>query len=192
MPSSAGGPRRVGDRRGGVHEGWPGGDDFDDLARPSGADPGPEAAAALASDISSALGEPADRLKVRPDQGEMAWVVRDGRRISWFNLAAAERTGGSRRPRLVRTFAGMIRQYDELRPTIEGLVVGRRYRLHYKNDELRRIFRVKAVLRGVSAFHHADGVAGAGWTLSLEMKPAFYRPVTFDVDTSTLVDITPM
>jgi hypothetical protein len=191
MPNSAGGPRRVGDRRSGVHEGWSG-DDFDDLARPSGAGAGPEAAAALASDISAALGEPSDRLKVRPDQGEMAWLVRDGRRISWFNLAAAERAGGSRRPRLVRTFAGMIRQFDELRPTIEGLEVGRRYRLHYKNDELRRIFRVKAVLRAVSAFHHAEGVAGAGWTLTLETKPAFYRPVTFDVDTSTLVDITPM
>ena len=174
-----------------MHEGWAG-DDFDDLARPSGAGAGPEAAAALASDISAALGEPADRLNVRPDQSEMAWLVRDGRRISWFNLAAAERAGGSRRPRLVRTFAGMIRKYDALRPTIEGLEVGRRYRLHYKNDELRRIFRVKAVLRGVSAFHHAEGVAGAGWTLTLETKPAFYRPVTFDVDTSTLVDITPM
>lgn len=174
-----------------MREGWTG-DDFDDLARPSGAGPGPDAAAALAADIAAALEEPADRLEVRPDQGEMAWLVRDGRRISWFNLAAAERTGGSRRPGLVRAFAGMIRQYDALRPTIEGLVVGRRYRLHYRNDELRRIFRVKAVLRAVSAFHHAEGVAGAGWTLTLETKPALYRPVTFDVDTSTLVDIAPL
>src|SRR4029450_14049252 len=114
----------------------------------------------------------------------MAGLERDGRRISWFNLAAAERAGGSRRPRLVRTFAGMIRQYDALPPTLEGLVVGRRYRLHYKNDELRRIFRVKAVLRAVSGFHHAEGVAGAGWTLTLETKPAFYPPVHLHGDTS--------
>jgi hypothetical protein len=174
-----------------VREGWTG-DDFDDLARPSGAGPGPDAAAALAADIAAALEEPAGRLEVRLDQGEMAWLVRDGRRVSWFNLAAAERTGGSRRPGLVRAFVGMIRQYDTLRPTIQGLVVGRRYRLHYKNDELRRIFRVKAVLRAVSQFHHAEGVAGAGWTLTLETKPAFYRPVTFDVETTTLVDITPL
>ena len=46
------------------------------------------------------------------------------------------------------------------------------------------------MLRGVSEFRHAEGVAGAGWTLTLETKPAFYPPVTFDVDTSTLVDIT--
>lgn len=172
-----------------MREGWTG-DDFDDLARPSGSGPGPGAAAALAADIATALEEPADRLEVRPDQGEMAWLIRDGRRIAWFNLAAAERTGGSRRPSLVRAFARMIRRYDELRPTIEGLVVGRRYRLHYKNEELRRIFRVKAVLRAVSPFHHAEGVEGAGWTLTIETKPALYPPVTFHVDTSTLVDIT--
>ena len=174
-----------------MREGWTG-DDFDDLAHPSGAGSGPDAAAALAADIAAALEEPADRLEVDPDQREMAWLVRDGRRISWFNLAAAERTGGSRRPALVRAFAAMIRRYDAQRPTIEGLVVGRRYRLHYKNDELRRIFRVKAVLLAVSAFHHAEGVVGAGWTLTLETKPAFYPPVTFDVDTSTLVDIAPV
>ena len=62
--------------------------------------------------------------------------------------------------------------------------------MHYKNDEIRRIFRVKAVLRAVSEFRHAEGVTGAGWTLTLETKPAFYPPVTFDVDTSTLVDST--
>lgn len=165
------------------------GDDFEDLARPSGAGPGPDAAARLAAEVTAALEEPAERLEVLPDQGEMAWLLLDGRRISWFNLAAAERAGGTRRAGLVRAFAGMIRRYEELRPTIEGLVVGERYRLHYKNDELRRIFRVKAVLRAVSAFRHAEGVAGAGWTLTLETKPAFYPPVTFDVDTSTLVDI---
>jgi len=175
----------------GMREGWTG-DDFEDLARPSGAGPGPDAAARLAADIDAALEEPAGRLEVLPDQGEMAWLVRDGRRVSWFNLAAAERAGGSRRPGLIRAFAGMIRRYDALRPTIEGLVVGHRYRLHYKNDELRRIFRVKGVLRAVSAFHHAEGVAGAGWILTLETKPAFYPAVTFDVDTSTLVDIAPL
>jgi len=51
---------------------------------------------------------------------------------------------------------------------------------------------VKAVLRAVSEFRHAEGVTGSGWTLTLETKPAFYPPVTFDVDTSTLVDIRPL
>lgn len=174
-----------------MREGWTG-DDFEDLARPSGAGPGPDAAARLAADIAAALDETAGRLEVVSDQGEMAWLVRDGRRLSWFNLAAAERAGGHRRTGLVKAFAGMIRRYDAQLPVIEGLVVGRRYRLHYKNDEIRRIFRVKAVLRAVSAFHHAEGVAGAGWTLRLETKPAFYPPVTFDVDTSTLVDVHPL
>jgi hypothetical protein len=168
------------------------GDGFEDLARPSGAGPGPDAAASLAADIVAALKETAGRLEVVSDEGEMAWLVRDDRRVSWFNLAAAERAGGARRKGLVRAFAELIRRDDAQRPLIEGLVVGRRYRLHYKNDEIRRIFRVKAVLRGVSEFRHAEGVAGAGWTLTLETKPAFYPPVTFEVDTSTLVDITPL
>jgi len=176
---------------GGMREGWTG-DDFEDLARPSGAGPGPEAAARLARDVAAALKDTAGLLEVLPDQGEMAWLVRDGRRVSWFNLAAAERAGGHRRTGLVRAFAELIRRYDAQRPLIEDLVVGRRYRLHYKNDEIRRIFRVKAVLQAVSAFHHAEGVAGAGWTLTLETKPALYPPVTFDVDTSTLVDISPL
>jgi hypothetical protein len=174
-----------------MREGWTG-DDFEDLARPSGAGPGPDAAASLAADIVAALKETAGRLEVVPDEGQMAWLVRDDRRVSWFNLAAAERAGGARRKGLVRAFAELIRRDDAQRPLIEGLVVGRRYRLHYKNDEIRRIFRVKAVLRGVSEFRHAEGVTGAGWTLTLETKPAFYPPVTFDVDTSTLVDITPL
>jgi hypothetical protein len=174
-----------------MREGWTG-DDFEDLARPSGAGPGPDAAASLAAEIVAALKETAGRLEVVPDEGEMAWLVRDDRRVSWFNLAAAERAGGVRRKGLVRAFAELIRRDDAQRPLIEGLVVGRRYRLHYKNDEIRRIFRVKAVLRAVSEFRHAEGVAGAGWTLTLETKPAFYPPVTFDVDTSTLVDITPL
>jgi hypothetical protein len=174
-----------------MREGWTG-DDFEDLARPSGAGPGPDAAARLAADITAGLEEAAGHLEVVSDQGEMAWLVRDGRRVSWFNLAAAERAGGVRRKGLVRAFAELIRRYDAQRPVIEGLVVGGRYRLHYKNDEIRRIFRVKAVLQAVSEFRHAEGVTGAGWTLTLESKPAFYPPVTFDVDTSTLVDITPL
>jgi hypothetical protein len=174
-----------------MREGWTG-DEFEDLARPSGTGPGPDAASRLTAEVAASLEEPAGRLDVVLEQGEMAWLVRDGRRVSWFNLAAADRAGGARRTGLVRAFAGMIRRYDAQRPEIEGLVVGRRYRLHYKNDEIRRIFRVKAVLRAVSAFHHAEGVAGAGWILTLETKPAFYPPVTFDVETSTLVDIRPL
>ena len=112
-----------------MREGWTG-DDFEDLGRPSGAGPGPDAAASLAAEIVAALKETAGRLEVVPDEGEMAWLVRDDRRVSWFNLAAAERAGGVRREGLVRAFAELIRRDDAQRPVIEGLVVGRRYRLH--------------------------------------------------------------
>lgn len=163
-------------------------DEFEDLARPSG--PGsPDASSRLAAEISDALDEPPGRLSVVPDQRDMAWLLRDGTRLSWFNLSAADRPAGERRARLVRSFADLVARYDNLRPTIEGLHVGRRYEVQYKDEYLRRNFRSKSVLREVSEFQHADGVDGGEWVLRFEDKPAFYPPTTIEVHSSTLVDI---
>jgi hypothetical protein len=168
-----------------------GGDEFDDLARPSGAG-SPDSAIRLAAEISQALDEPPGRLAVVPDERDMAWLVRDGYRVSWFNLSAADRPSVERRARMVRSFADLIRRYDQLRPTIEGLQVGRRYRVQYKDTYLRRVFSSKSVLRSVSEFSPAEGVEGGEWVLRFEDKPAFYPPTTYEVHTSTLVDIRPV
>jgi hypothetical protein len=167
--------------------------EFDDLAGPSDGALRPESATRLVDEIAASLGEPAGRLTIAAGEDpEMAWLLRDGRRLSWFNLREAERQTGERRTRLVRTFADMVRRYDELRPVIDGLTIGRRYRVEYKNEKIRRTFRTKGVLRAVSEFRHARGVTGAGWTLTLESKPAFGKPVTYRFDTAALTDIRPV
>ncbi len=167
------------------------GDPFDELAGPSGEGPHPRSAAELAAEIASALGEPAGRVRVEPDDRGMAWLVRDGRRLSWFNLEEAERLNADRRAALVRTFRDLVRRIDELAPTVEGLEVGRSYMVEYKNPGIRRTFRVKAALRSVSELRPGRGVSGAGWTLRFESRPRFGAPGAFEVDSSVLVRIEP-
>ncbi len=161
---------------------------FEDLARPSGSG-SPDSASRLAAEISDSLGESPGRLAIVPDERDMAWLLRDGRRLSWFNLSVADRPAGERRTRLVRSFADLVARYDRLRPTIEGLQVGRRYEVQYKDAYLRRNFRSKSVLLEVSEFQHADGVDGGEWVLLFEDKPAFYPPTTIEVHSSSLVEI---
>jgi hypothetical protein len=168
-----------------------GGNPFDELAGPSGEDPHPRSAADLAAEITSALDEEAGRVRIEPDDREMAWLVRDGRRLSWFNLTEAERLNADRRATLVRSFRDLVRRIDELWPTIEGLEVGRSYAVEYTNPGIRRTFRVKAALRSVSEFRPGRGVSGAGWTLRFESRPRFGAPGTFEIDSSTLVRIEP-
>ncbi len=168
-----------------------GGNAFDELAGPSGERPHPRSAADLAAEIASALGEPPGRLRVEPDGPEMAWLVRDGRRLSWLNLREAERLNAERRRELVRSLRDVVRRIDELASTIERLEVGRAYAVEYTNPRIRRTFRVKAVLRSVSELHPGRGVSGAGWTLGFESRPRFGAPGTFEVDTSVLTRIEP-
>jgi hypothetical protein len=162
---------------------------FEEIELTGSRRPTREAASALAADIVTVLGEPPGRVEVVPDDGSMAWLVREGRRLSWFNLWAAEREGGPRRSEMVRAFADLVRRIDEQRPVIERLEVGRPYMVQYRNEELFRNFRLKAVLRSVSEFGHARGIAGAGWTLTLETKPRLFPASTFTVHTSTVVQI---
>jgi hypothetical protein len=162
---------------------------FEEVALTGSREASRDAGVTLAAEIAAAAGEPQGRLAIVPDEGSMAWLMRDGRRLSWFNLWAAEREGGHRRSQLVRAFADLVRRIDEQRPLMKRLEVGRTYRVQYRNEELLRNFVVKAVLRSVSEFAHARGVVGAGWTLTLETKPRFFPASTFEVHTSTLVEV---
>lgn len=163
------------------------GDDFRDLTQP-----GPERAAGdLARQVADALGEPPGRLTVEREDEEMAWLARDGVRLSSFNLRSVGAAEAGRRADFVKALAELIRRYDELRPTLEGLEPGRPYVVDYKHEQLRRSFRVKGTLLEVSAWEPAEGPAGGGWTLTLESKPRFGPPSRFRVQTDVLTRIVP-
>lgn len=165
-------------------------DDFDDLARPE--DPG-AVAADLAAEVAAALGEPADRARVElaDDGREMAWLVRDGIRISRFNAAALSRTGTDRRRAFAEALAALARTLDGLRDTIDALEIGRRYTVDTRNSGLRRTFRSTGVLREISPFRPADGTTGGGWSLTFEVRPRFGRPTALHVETNALARIEP-
>lgn len=162
-------------------------DDFRDLTQP-----GPERAAGdLARQIAETLGEPTDRLAVEPEDEEMAWLLRDGVRLSSFNLRAVGAAEADRRAGFVEALAGLVRRYEELRPTLEGLEPGKQYVVDYKHERLRRIFRVKGTLIDVSPWQPAEGPSGGGWTLTLESRPRFGEPSRFRVQTDVLTRIVP-
>jgi hypothetical protein len=161
-------------------------DGFEDLA---GA-PEPDASWDLASAVSTALGEEPGRVEMQAD-GDRAWLVRDGLRVSSIDPAAVDRTDAERRERFARALADLVRRVDELRPTVEALEPGRVYRVDYKHERLRRMFRVKATLIEVSAFRPASGVSGGGWTLRFETHPRFGTSTGFEVDTAVLSRIVP-
>jgi hypothetical protein len=163
------------------------GEDFGDLSHP-----GPERGAGdLAEQVANALGEASGRLTVEREDDEMAWLVRDGVRLSTFNLRAAGSADPERRAAFAKALAGLVRRFDGLRPTIEGLAVGRAYKVDYKHEKLRRIFRVKGILVEVSAWRLAEGPTGGGWMLTLESRPRFGPPSTFHVETDVLTRIVP-
>ena len=163
-----------------------GADDFDDLSRPSGGEAGD-----LAALVAGVLGEVPGRLTLEPEGEEMAWLVRDGVRLSRCNTHAVSSADPERRAAFARALADLVRRFDELRPTIDGLEIGRRYEVDYKHQKLRRIFRVKGTLLEVSAWRPADGPSGGGWTLALESKPRFGAPSRFQVETDVLTRIVP-
>jgi hypothetical protein len=173
-------------------------DEFDSLAAPSGDEHRPESATALAAQIVAELGEPDGRLKVVLDEEEMAWLLRDGTRVSWFNLKEADQLSTDRRERLVRALADLVRRYDEMSSTVKELKVGRRYVIDYKTDQTRQIhrsgrtMRLKGTLLSISGFRHARGVRGAGWVLTLEYKPTFGEKTVYKIDTIWLVKIRPI
>lgn len=160
-------------------------DDFDDLTQPSGG----RRAVDLATEVATALGEAPGRLAVEPEDDEMAWLTRDGVRLSRFNLRATGKADPGRRTSFAEALAELVRRFDEQRPTIEGLEVGRSYRVDYKHERLRRTFRVAGVLVEVSPWHPAEGPTGGGWTLTLETRPRFGAPSTFHVDTAVMTRI---
>jgi hypothetical protein len=163
------------------------GEDFGDLSRP-----GPERGAGdLAGLVANALGETPGRVAIEREDEEMAWLVRDGVRVSTFNLHAAGSADPERRAAFAKALAGLVRRFDQLRPTIEGLEVGRAYKADYKHEKLRRIFRVKGILVEVSTWRPAEGPTGGGWTLTLESRPRFGAPSTFQVETDVLTRIVP-
>lgn len=159
---------------------------FADLSRP-----GPEAAAALPTLVAAALGEPPDRLSLDVERGDLAWLVRDGVRLCSLNPSAVAAADPARRAAFAEALAGLVRRYEELRRTLEGLEVGRAYRVDYKHERLRRTFRVKATLLGVGPWRPAEGPEGGGFTLELETRPRFGSPSTFHVGTEVLTRIVP-
>lgn len=163
------------------------GDDFSDLSQP-----GPERGAAdLARLVADALGEPPGRMTVEREDEEMAWLLRDGVRLSSFNLRAVGSSDLARRADFARALAGLVRRFDELRPTLAGLEVGKPYVVDYRNARIRRTFRVKGTLLEVSPFRPAEGPSGGGWTLTLESTPRFGAPSRFRVETDVLTRIVP-
>ncbi|MGE5459075.1 MAG: hypothetical protein ACM3WR_00460 [Solirubrobacterales bacterium] len=182
--------RRVSSRRRRVAERryWPAmGEDFGDLSRP-----GPERGSGELSElVADALGEGPGEIAIEREDDEMAWLVRDGVRLSRFNLRAVAATDLDRRRAFAKALAGLTRRFDELRPTIEELEIGRPYAVDYKHEKLRRIFRVKGTLLEVSPWRPAEGPEGGGWTLTLESKPRFGAPSTFHVETDVLTRIVP-
>ncbi len=172
-------------------------DEFDDLAAPSGDEQRPRSAADLTAEIATSLDEPEGRLAIVADDEEMAWLLRDGTRLSWFNLKEADQLSTERHDKLVRAFANLVRRYDEMHPIVGGLEVGRHYLIDYKSELTRqfhrggRVMRVKGTLLSVSEFRHARGVSGAGWVLKLEYKPTFGDKNVYKIDTTTLVKIRP-
>ncbi|MEW6060021.1 MAG: hypothetical protein AB1551_07790 [Actinomycetota bacterium] len=171
------------------------GDEFDELAVPGGEERRARSATDLTAEIAALLGEPDGRLAIVPDEEEMAWLLRDGKRLSSFNLKEADQLSAERHERLVQKFADLVRRYDELLPIVEGLEVGRRYNVDYISEESRRIhrggrsIRAKGTLLSVSGFRHGRGVGGAGWVLTLEYKPTFGEKSVYKIDTTTLVKI---
>jgi hypothetical protein len=163
-------------------------DDFEDLSRPSGG----SGADDLADAVVAALGEDPGRLALEPEGDEMAWLVRDGVRVSRVNLRAVASADPGRRDRFARALSDLVRRYDELRPTIEALEPGRSYRVDYKHEKLRRTFRVKGVLVEVSPWTTADGATGGGWILTLESSPRFGEPSRFHVGTDVLTRVVPV
>lgn len=162
-------------------------DDFRDLTQP-----GPERGATdLARQVADALGEPPGRLSVEREDEEMAWLVRDGVRLSGFNLRAIGSADVARRSEFVRALADLVRRYDEWRPTLEGLEPGRPFVVDYKHEKLRRMFRVKGTLVEVSPWRPAEGPTGGGWTLTFESKPRFGAPSRFQVQSDVLARIVP-
>jgi len=163
------------------------GEDLGDLSRP-----GPERGAGdLAELIASALGEAPGGLTVEREDEEMAWLVRNGVRLSTFNLRASSSADPERRAAFAKALAGLVRRFDELRTTIDGLEVGRAYKVDYKHEKLRRIFRVKGTLVEVSTWRPAEGPTGGGWMLTLESRQRFGAPTTFHVETDVLTRIVP-
>ncbi len=163
------------------------GEDFGDLSRP-----GPERGAGeLAELVATALGEPAGGLVVEREDDEMAWLVRAGVRLSRFNLRTVGSADPTRRLAFARALAALVRRYDSLGPTIAGLEVGRPYRVDYKNERLRRTFRVKGTLVEVSGWEPAEGPTGGGWALTLESRPRYGEPSLFRVETDVLTRIVP-
>ena len=162
-------------------------DGFDDLVRPS---PG-RSAGDLAAQVSAALGEPPGRVAIEPEDDEMAWLTREGVRLSRFNAQATGGAAPERRAAFALALADLVRRYDELRPTIEDLEVGGRYRVDYKHERLRRTFRVTGELLEVSPWQPADGPSGGGWTLTLETRPRFGKPSRFRVGSDVLTTIAP-
>jgi hypothetical protein len=163
------------------------GDDFEDLSRPS-----PERSAGdLAGHVADALGEPPGRLRVEREDEDMAWLVRDDVRVSGFNLRAVGSAEPGRRDAFAKALADLVKRFDGLRPTIEGLETGRFYVVDYKHERLRRIFRVKGTLIEVGAWRPAEGPTGGGWTLTLESTPRFGAPSRFHVETEVLTRIVP-
>jgi hypothetical protein len=170
-------------------------DKFDDLAAPSGDSQRPHSAADLTAEIVTSLSEPEGRLAIVADDEEMAWLLRDGVRLSWFNLKETDQLTAERRARFVQALAKLVRRYEEMRSTVKGLEVGRRYVIDYKSPGLEAIhrggrsMRVKGTLLSVSGFRYARGVSGAGWVLTLEYKPTFGDKNVYKIDTSWLLKI---
>jgi hypothetical protein len=80
--------------------------------------------------------------------------------------------------------AGDDRAFDP-----DTLVVGARYRVDNRDDELRRTFRTDGTYLGVEDRTTEDGAPVR--ILRFEVRPRFGKPAVQEMDLSTVVTVTP-
>jgi hypothetical protein len=82
---------------------------------------------------------------------------------------------------------------DRSRPRIDiaSLEIGRRYRVDWKNEALRRTFRATGTLRSIEPTPATAPGGGSGGRLLLEVKPRFGRATVQPIDVAAIRSIEP-
>ena len=83
---------------------------------------------------------------------------------------------------------------DRTRPGIDiaSLEVGRRYRVDWKNEQLRRSFRFAGTLVSIETTPAAKPEEEPGRLLAFEVKPRFGRATVQRIDVATIRSIEPL
>jgi len=75
---------------------------------------------------------------------------------------------------------------------ISSLEIGRRYRVDWKNETLRRTFRATGTLRSIEPTAATAPGGGSGGRLLFEVKPRFGRATLQPIDVAAIRSIEPV